>query len=66
MHEMDPSIEARAFQEQIASMHAELPDAVVRAEPIHITDAEFDALNLATSKPATSGIPSLDDIPDIL
>ena len=66
MHEIDPSIEARAFQEQIASMHAEQPDALVRAEPIHITDAEFDALNLATSKPTTSGIPSLDDIPDMM
>lgn len=65
MHEMDPSIEATAFQEQIACMHAEQPDALVRAEPIQITDAEFDALNLATSKSILSDIPLLEDIPDI-
>lgn len=54
-HEIDPSIEARAFQEQIASMHAEQPDALVRAEPIHITETEFDALNLY-----------IPDIPDMM
>ena len=74
MHEMDPSIEATAFKDQIASMHAQQPESLVSAPPIHISDIELEGVNLMGTNPvvpnipglsARTGIPSLQDIPDI-
>jgi hypothetical protein len=40
-NEMDPSVEALALQQQIAALHAQQPESLVSAPPIHISDADL-------------------------
>ena len=42
LHDVDPSTEATALHQQISALHAQQPESLVSAPPVHIPDADLE------------------------
>lgn len=59
---IDPSTEAADLQQQIAALHAQQPESLVSAPPIHISDVDVSAPKLIPPTTAPAIAPGVDVI----
>ena len=66
LHDVDPSTEAMALHQQISALHAQQPESLVSAPPVHIPDADLENITFPAGLPLPDvsklAVETLDDL----